>query len=65
MSEEVLERLRRIESDLAVIKVQMHSVEEKQREFQTGVNRGLWLVGGGFIAAIISFIAKGGLNNGS
>lgn len=34
---------------------------EKLDNFNSGVNRGLWLVGGGFIVAFVSWVTGGGL----
>lgn len=64
MHEEILDRLRSIEKDLAVIKVRVREIEKRQNDFQSGVNRGLWLIGGGFIAGFVSFIIRGGLSGG-
>lgn len=62
MMDEILQKLYAIEQEIAIVKVKLTEVEKTQDEFQSGVNRGLWLIGGGFIAAIVSFIIKGGLN---
>jgi len=62
--QDALKRLRQIEQDIAVMKVKVAETEKKQEDFQSGVNRGLWIVGGGLLAAIVSFIIQGGLSRG-
>jgi len=34
----------------------------KLDNFSSGINRGLWIIGGGFISAFITWIVGGGLN---
>ncbi len=66
MSEEqIAERLRKLEVDNALLLQQVKQLEKNVGSLSGGINRGLWIIGGGFIAAIVSWIIGGGLNNGS
>mgnify|MGYP003653409283 CR=1 FL=1 len=65
MSEEqIAERLRTLETDNALLLQQVKQLEKNLDSLSNGINRGLWIIGGGFIAAIVSWIIGGGLSNG-
>ncbi len=65
MSEEqIAERLRTLETDNALLLQQVKQLEKNLDSLSSGINRGLWIIGGGFIAAIVSWIIGGGLSNG-
>lgn len=46
----------------AAINVKLDNMGDKLEKFNTGINRGLWIVGGGFLAAITTWITGGGLH---
>jgi hypothetical protein len=46
----------------AAINVKLDNLSEKLEKFNTGINRGLWIVGGGFLAALTTWITGGGLS---
>jgi len=65
MSEEqIAERLRTLETDNALLLQQVKQLEKNLDSLSSGINRGLWIIGGGFIAAAVSWIIGGGLSNG-
>lgn len=68
-------RLRDTELEMAITRSelkQLHSendrlkdqVDKSEERFRSGVNRIIWLVGGGLISGLLTFIMKGGLNAG-
>jgi hypothetical protein len=59
---ELQERLIEAEKELAVLRVELENTKKKQENLNSGINRGLWILGGGFIAAIVTWITGGGLN---
>lgn len=61
MSLDVEERLRHLEKDLAVTQSQLEALQKRQDNLSGGINRGLWILGGGFITAAVSWIVSGGL----
>jgi hypothetical protein len=62
MSEEqVAERLRNLELDNAVLHEQVKNMETKINSLSSGVSRGLWVLGGGFIASFVAWVVNGGL----
>lgn len=55
----------RIDKIVVEIKADLNYIKSNQESLNSNLSRFLWIVGGGFIAAIVSFIIKGGLNGGS
>lgn len=55
----------RIDKIVVEIKADLNYIKSSQESLNSNLSRFLWIVGGGFIAAIVSFIIKGGLNGGS
>lgn len=55
----------RIDKIVVEIKSDLNYIKSNQESLNSNLSRFLWIVGGGFIAAIVSFIIKGGLNGGS
>ena len=47
---------------LVEIKSDLHYIKSGQDSLNNNLSKFLWIVGGGFIAAVITFIVKGGLN---
>ena len=52
----------RIDKQLVEIKSDLHYIKAGQDSLNSNLSKFLWIVGGGFLAAIVSFIIKGGLN---
>lgn len=52
----------RIDMQLVEIKSDLHYIKSGQDSLNNNLSKFLWIVGGGFIAAVITFIVKGGLN---
>lgn len=64
MSEELVEkRLRELETELAVLRANTDKQEEEIKGLKGGISRGLWIIGGGFMTAFISWVMAGGLTN--
>lgn len=43
----------------AIIETRLANVEATVSKFSGGINRGLWLIGGGFITAFVAWVADG------
>lgn len=43
----------------AIIETRLVSVEATVSKFSGGINRGLWLIGGGFITTLIAWVSDG------
>jgi len=56
------ERVAKLELDEALLRQEVSAMKKTIETYNTGMGRLLWLIGGGFIAAIVSWIAQGGLN---
>lgn len=62
MSEgQVEERLRNIELNNALLAQEVAQLHQDIDTLNSGVGRGLWIIGGGFIAAFVGWIVSGGL----
>ena len=63
MSEdEFAARLRVLERDNALLSQEVRQLHEKIDSITGGVGRGLWILGGGFIASFVAWIVSGGLS---
>jgi len=56
-----LERIRKLETQCALLQQSLDNQQEKLDNLSGGINRGLWIIGGGFIAAAVSWVVKGGM----
>jgi|TARA_B110000908_G_C10164336_1_gene407599 hypothetical protein len=62
MSEgQVEERLRTIELNNALLAQEVAQLHQDIDALNSGVGRGLWIIGGGFIAAFVGWIVSGGM----
>ena len=62
MSEDqVDERLRNIELQNALLTQEVAQLHQELDKLNSGIGRGLWIIGGGFIAAFVGWIVSGGL----
>lgn len=52
----------RIDIQLVEIKSDLHYIKSGQDNLNSNLSKFLWIVGGGFLAAVVSFVIKGGLN---
>ncbi len=59
-----LERIRKLETESALMSQELAQLKEKLDNLNGGINRGLWIIGGGFMAATVSWVTKGGLHGG-
>ena len=50
-----------LEKELVEMKTDLRYIRKSQGAMTTGINKVLFIVGGGFLAAIVSFIIGGGL----
>jgi hypothetical protein len=63
MSEdEFAARLRDLERNNALLAQEVRQLHEKIDSVTGGVGRGLWILGGGFIASFVAWIVAGGLS---
>ena len=61
MSDE-LERLRKLETENAVLEQRVQELDKKIDSVFTGIARALWVVAGTAIASFVSWIIGGGMN---
>ena len=62
MSEDqIAERLRIIELQNALLTQEVAQLHQEIDKLSSGIGRGLWLIGGGFIASFVAWIVNGGL----
>lgn len=63
MSDQDIEkRLRDVESLLAVEMQKVKTLEGKVNNMSSGIGRALWIIGGGFISAMVAWVVGGGLD---
>lgn len=60
--EQVAERLRTLEKDNALLQQEVSHINRKVDTLNSGIGRGLWILGGGFIAAFVAWVIDGGLS---
>ena len=62
MSEdEFASRLRILETENALLRQHVSQLNKKVDNLNSGIGRGLWILGGGFLAALGTWITNGGL----
>lgn len=52
----------RIDKQLVEIKSDLHYIKAGQDNLNSNLSKFLWIVGGGFLAGIISWVLRGGLS---
>jgi len=52
----------RIDIQLVEIKSDLHYIKSGQDSLNSNLSKFLWIVGGGFLAAIVSWVTRGGLS---
>jgi hypothetical protein len=60
MCEDTLKRLRELEKTVAVLQVNNKTLGDKLNNLSGGINRGLWMIGGGFISVVVAWVMAGG-----
>ena len=60
LDRDLLDRLRKIETEVALLKAENDTQRRRIENLSGGISRGLWLLGGGFIAAFVSWVVAGG-----
>jgi hypothetical protein len=63
-SDELAERLRKLEVENALLSAQVVRLDRDLENMNSGIARGLWLIGGGFLAAFVTWVVNGGLKGG-
>ena len=58
---DLLDRLRKIETEVALLRAENTNLKDKVDNLSGGIGRGLWLIGGGFISAFVAWVIAGGL----
>lgn len=51
----------KIAADLEAEKATTRRLEEEINSVKSGIGRGLWILGGGFLTSLVAWIAGGGL----
>ena len=49
-----------LRTQIAVLVIKQEALIQKLDGFSSSINRGLWIIGGGFIAAFVAWIVTGG-----
>lgn len=66
MSDEKIELLEKeiaeLKTELAILNIKQQQLIQKLDGFTSGVNRGLWILGGGFLTAVVVWVTGGGLS---
>ena len=60
MTEDTLKRLRDLEKTVAVLQANNTTLGDKLNNLSGGINRGLWMIGGGFISVLVTWLMTGG-----
>ena len=50
-----------LQIEIVKISARQEALMEKVDKYSSGINRALWILGGGFMAAIVTWITGGGL----
>jgi predicted nucleic acid-binding Zn-ribbon protein len=53
----------KLEKQIVEMRTDLHYIIKNQESLSSNINKMLFIIGGGFIAAIVSFIVGGGLMN--
>lgn len=62
MSEDqIADRLRIIERENALLAQEVRQLHEKVDSLTGGIGRGLWILGGGFMASLVAWVVSGGM----
>ncbi len=59
--EQINERLRVLELENALLTQEVKQIHSELDSVKSGIGRGLWILGGGFLASIVGWITTGGL----
>ena len=60
-NEQINERLRALELENALLAQEVKQLHSEVDNLKGGIGRGLWILGGGFLASIVGWITTGGL----
>ena len=60
--EQINERLRILELENALLAQEVKQLHSELNNLKGGIGRGLWILGGGFLASVVSWISRGGLS---
>ena len=60
-SEQINDRLRALELENALLAQEVKQLHSEVDNLKGGIGRGLWILGGGFLASIVGWITTGGL----
>jgi len=59
--EQVNDRLRALELENALLAQEVKQIHSELDSVKGGIGRGLWILGGGFLASLVGWITTGGL----
>lgn len=55
------EKIAQLETKVAVMEAENAALKAQVDNLSTGIGRGLWILGGGFMTSVVAWIAGGGL----
>lgn len=61
-NKEFTEKMNQLNIELVKISAKQDAIAEKVDKYSSGINRALWILGGGFMAAFITWVTGGGLD---
>lgn len=57
----IVSEIAQLKMDLALERQKVESLQKKVDNLSTGIGRGLWILGGGFISAFVLWVTNGGM----
>ena len=61
--EKINDNTHRLEIELVGMKNNIETIKESQDKLNNGLAKVLYIIGGGFILSVVTFVVKGGLSN--
>lgn len=60
--EELVKQNYTLATEVKILTKELESLTKRVDNFSSGINRGLWIIGGGFLSALVLWIQNGGLS---
>lgn len=58
-----VEQRRKSELEIQALEMDLSQAKEDIKSLKSGIARGLWIIGGGFMSSVVAWIAAGGMSN--
>lgn len=58
-----VEQRRKSELKIQALEMDLAQARDDIKSLRSGIGRGLWIIGGGFMSSIVAWIAAGGMSN--